>query len=138
MSAAAEYGGIIAATLSAGDFDTSMEVYSVAYSELRGSIDDVLYSKNINNIDLSVLNAELNHIIGLFKTYFDKWYDKSEFKQCNYILTRLATIFSEEVDFAAEYNKVCYLIRQNMPVAVGTEKNIFCAPELFKSTIFDD
>ncbi len=129
MSAAAEYGGIIAATLSAGDFDTSMEVYSVAYSELRGSIDDVLYSKNINNIDLSVLNAELNHIIGLFKTYFDKWYDKSEFKQCNYILTRLATIFSEEVDFAAEYNKVCYLIRQNMPVAVGTEKNIFCAPE---------
>ncbi len=129
MSAAAEYGGIIAATLSAGDFDTSMEVYSVAYSELRGSIDDVLYSKNINNIDLSILNAELNHIIGLFKTYFDKWYDKSEFKQCNYILTRLATIFSEEVDFAAEYNKVCYLIRQNMPVAVGTEKNIFCAPE---------
>ena len=57
MSAAAEYGGIIAATLSAGDFDTSMEVYSVAYSELRGSIDDVLYSKNIKNVYLSVLNA---------------------------------------------------------------------------------
>lgn len=128
---AAEYGGIIAATLKAGDFDTSMEVYSVAYSELKGSIDDVVYEDITPSTDLSILNAELNHIIGLFKTFFDKWYDKSEFRQCNYILTRLATVFSEEIDFAAEYNKVCYLIRQNMPIAVGTEKNIFRAPEPF-------
>ncbi len=97
-----EAAGLLFAALSAGDFDLSLEIYNSAYDELLENIDDEYFA------------PELNHIISMFKKFFDKNYEIEEFKRDNYILTRLATVFSEEDNFRGEYNKVCYLIRQNL------------------------
>ena len=139
----AETGGILHSILSMGpmsDIHMAMEVYVDAYCRLRDIINSMLYDdKSQEDHELAVVAAaEIKHIVGIFKVFFDQWHLREQFRKNNFILTNLATIFCDEDDFRGEYNKVCYMIRQNLPTAVGEGQNVLKAPEPFKSQIFDD
>lgn len=150
----AETGGILHSILSMGpmsDINMAMEVYVDAYCRLRDIINSILFNdfleksqeksrEEIENDHESavVAAAEIKHIVGIFKVFFDQWHLREQFRKNNFILTNLATIFCDEDDFRGEYNKVCYMIRQNLPTAVGEGQSVLKAPEPFKSQIFDD
>jgi hypothetical protein len=111
------------------------------YSDLRDIINTMLYEDNTDDSaheDAVIAAAEIKHIVGIFKIFFDRHYANEKFRKNNIILINLATIFCDEDDFMGEYNKVCYLIKQNIPAAVGEGKDVLRAPEPFKSQIFDD
>lgn len=121
-----ETGGIIYSMLFSSPsemcievFDTVIDIYSCQYGELRSTINDLVLAEKSDNDDYAVAAKEIEHLVGIFKKFFDKWYENEEFKQTNYILTRLATVFCDEDAFIGEYNKVCYLIRQNTSAAIA-------------------
>lgn len=140
----AETGGIIHSILSMGplsDIEMAVDVLAGAEYDLRKKINNALeeeYAEDKHN-EAVLSSAEISHLVGIFKVFFDQWGSDPKLTRNNSrTLTFLATVFAGENDYLAEYNKVCYLIRQNLPTAIGEGKDLFKAPPPFKSVIFDD
>jgi hypothetical protein len=138
-----EYAGIIHSFLSQGplsDVNAAVEVLANAEIEFRKKINDMLDGEYDEKEFAAARNAnsEISRLIGIFKVFFNQWSKDNRLTRNSSALSLLACVFSGENEYLGEYNKVCYLLKKNLPDSVGEEKDLLKAPEPFKSEIFDD